>query len=1221
MYNTTAEYKTEIKNPSRSFECKITIGNKIFVNDDIVDIKLDGNIQPSDGFMIGSTTSQRLDLTLLNTEDTIYSTNQIKIEIGLKIGSTIEYIPMGIFNIDDIEKTDYTIKVTAFDNMIKFETGYFSELGDAPVLKDVVNELASKTGVQFIGSLPAYTVSTLEGFTCREILSYVASICGGNAAITREGKFTIVYPEEVNYSINADNYFNYKREEEKYKIGKVTCKVKDKETISKGTLGTDSMELTFENPWVTDSILQDIYNKLKGLEYLGYSMKWQGDLSLDPGDTITCTDKKGVVRKLPILSQKLTYTGGLTAEIGAKGESKNRNSFSANGSNSNKINRVVTDLAFVNKAFVDYANINDANIRELKAGSAKIENAEINIANINTILANFISGDYGQFLHLTSGNVVIDEAVIRELIASKITVADLLAGNIDTNKFNIVSEDGGISIVGATQQFKDKNNKVRLQIGQDAQGNFNFILNGPDGTTTLIDHTGIKENAIADDLIKENMVAENAIGEKQINYSSLVTGFNKDTNTETLKASKIVLDNTNQKLNVAFNEISNSMQAATTELNVHQGQIDTLIANTTITKDGKTTQLKDEYNKTVDTVNSHTTAIGNHTTKINDLEKTTSSHTTEIKQNTDEIALKASKTEVTEAVNNIKVGGENLFHFTDYSKVTATNLFDLTKKTAWQKNGSLSASIVGYGHANNKPQDKFIKGKQVLYLTYPVTSTKQCYINPYGDGGTEYIELKPNTEYVLSGYMYTGGGATEKLYWVIWGYNDDGSNRAVLTQLPDHVPWTGAFEWFEFKFTTDSRKYYQLRLYINAKTDATEGNAACNIYNLKLEEGNKATAWSPSARDTSGEIDKKIVDAKAEIKITTDGITSKVNNIEGSYVTETKLNQEKNNIVTTFSSTGGANMLKNSNFANGLTGWSAWNTTNHKLTLYTAPDGKKAVRVSVGVDGVTNAGLHYSTKELKFISGRKYSLSFKYRSYSGVNANLLTYNYIIHPDGNKALSTFTTGYSYKYEAIGGGYYKIKITFIPDKDYLNASFLIGAAGLNGTTAGTTGIGLMDIMLQEGSQPTDWQPHPTEVYNTTIKMNDNGLRCDFKDGTYTKLGQDGFEWFVGSTGNSYNALTYISAFTIPAGNPGTVKVKLPLEFTKRKGNLKWTVATRGYYYSTTGNFFVFHLHSEEGAMEEINGQMVATVKGYCKIQNANNYSDTQLVHVNAILIAVA
>ncbi|MBA8968639.1 hypothetical protein [Clostridium butyricum] len=57
--------------------------------------------------------------------------------------------------------------------------------------------------------------------------------------------------------------------------------IKEKNTISVGSLGTDNMELTFVNPWMTETILNSIYNKLKAFSFLGYSVKWQGDLSVD----------------------------------------------------------------------------------------------------------------------------------------------------------------------------------------------------------------------------------------------------------------------------------------------------------------------------------------------------------------------------------------------------------------------------------------------------------------------------------------------------------------------------------------------------------------------------------------------------------------------------------------------------------------------------------------------------------------------------------------------------------------------------------------------------------------------------------------------------------------------------------------------------------------------------------------------------------------------------
>ena len=430
-------FKSKIKEASREFECKITIGDSIYTNEDLVDMKISNGI-PGDGFMIGATPSATLDLTLLNRGDTIYSTNQIKIEIGLNIGSKFEYLLMGKFNIDEVEKTDYTVKFTAYDNMIKFEAAYFSTLGDNPTLQQVVNELASKTGVQFTGSIPSYTVKKLEGFTCREVLGYVASICGGNALITREGKFTIVTPKEVGYTITPDNYIPpFNLEEVKYKVGKLSCQVGE-EVLSKGSLGTDSMELQFENPWITATILTDIYNKLNGFNYLGYSLKWQGDISLDIGDIVSVTDIRGVVRKLPILNQELNYIGGLTSTISAKGETKNKNSFNSSGSIGKKVERVVTELAIVNKALIDVAHIGD-----LTANNIKFDVASGGTLDLQTLLSKFIAGENGQLINLTSKNAVLDKALIKEGIAAKMQIGDLQAGIISTNKFNIASTDGG----------------------------------------------------------------------------------------------------------------------------------------------------------------------------------------------------------------------------------------------------------------------------------------------------------------------------------------------------------------------------------------------------------------------------------------------------------------------------------------------------------------------------------------------------------------------------------------------------------------------------------------------------------------------------------------------------------------------------------------------------------------------------------------------------------
>ncbi|WGX77420.1 phage tail spike protein (plasmid) [Paraclostridium bifermentans] len=309
------------------------------------------------------------------------------------------------------------------------------------------------------------------------------------------------------------------------------------------------------------------------------------------------------------------------------------------------------------------AQINDlkattATIEDLKVTNATIQNMEVELGKIQTLVNGNLSSENIQAGGITSDKLTISNGFIKNAMIESLDVNKINAGDISTNKFRIISNDGGIEIVGATQQFKDKNNKVRIQMGKDAQGNFNFIIRGEDGTTTLIDHTGIKAKAIADDLIVNNMIASDAVGEKQINYSSFANGFNKDTNTTTLKATKIKLDNQNQSLEVAFNSLKTQAdgtksltESHSTTINVIQGQINTAINNTQIIKDGQTILLKDDYNRTVQTVNSMNSTLSSHTTKIN--ESNGKIENVETKVNTVERDLNSITARVSSAETNV----------------------------------------------------------------------------------------------------------------------------------------------------------------------------------------------------------------------------------------------------------------------------------------------------------------------------------------------------------------------------------------------------------------------------------------------------------------------------------------------------------------------------------------------------------------------------------------
>lgn len=165
-------------------------------------------------------------------------------------------------------------------------------------------------------------------------------------------------------------------------------------------------------------------------------------------------------------------------------------------------------------------------------------------------------------------------------------------------------------------------------------------------------------------------------------------------------------------------------------------------------------------------------------------------------------------------------------------------------------------------------------------------------------------------------------------------------------------------------------------------------------------------------------------------------------------------------------------------------------------------------------------------------------------------------------------------------------------------------------------------ISEVAVYKGSVgAVKYLPKSGENYDTTFLFDGMGFQGNFDDGSYAYLGKEGLEWYNAGTGHAYHALTYVTSFDIPIGNPGKAYIKLPAEFTKRRSSLKWTVALRGYYYSTSGDFFPFHIHCTGGRDYIENGLVVCEVQGYCKIQNAQNAGDIQFRPLTAMLIAIA
>ena len=271
----------------------------------------------------------------------------------------------------------------------------------------------------------------------------------------------------------------------------------------------------------------------------------------------------------------------------------------------------------------------NADIENLKANNAEINNLKAKYAEIDTLVNGHLTSDNIQSMIITGDKFTVADAFIKDAMIDTISANKINTGTINTNNVQIQSSDGSMVLNGNTQQFKDKNGKVRIQIGKDAQGEFTFALFSQDGQGVLIDETGIKEGAISDGLIVDDMVADNAnIAGSKLDINSVITSINNGTTT--INSNRIYLDEEGQSLKVAFDRLKTKVETIedvtidgdlssvieqvtsnTTNINIMQGEISSLISNTTITKqNGEVIQLKDDYNSTKTTVDSIVTKIG-----------------------------------------------------------------------------------------------------------------------------------------------------------------------------------------------------------------------------------------------------------------------------------------------------------------------------------------------------------------------------------------------------------------------------------------------------------------------------------------------------------------------------------------------------------------------------------------------------------------------------------
>ena len=487
--------------------------------------------------------------------------------------------------------------------------------------------------------------------------------------------------------------------------------------------------------------------------------------------------------------------------------------------NSAAIGNLDSTFANFKDATADKFKANDADIDKLKTGKLSAEDADLKYANID--FSN-IGKTAMEYFYAQSGlvkDVKIGDATITGELVGVTIKGDLLEGNtVVADKLVIKGSDG--------LYYKLNTDGMAVEKEQTDYNSLNGqVIRAKSITATKID--------------VEDLVAFGAtIGGFKISQNSIYSGV-KETVGNTTRG--IYMDNDGQFVfgdanqYVKFYRVSEGkykLAIAVEDLYIGSANVADAISDAKNTADNAA-GVAASAKSTAESANNNVTAL---TKRVTEAE-------TSIKKNNEEIALRAKKTEVTEAIDNIDIGGRNLIRSTNQGITgwgwemetggfTGESITEDDINTAKMTRDSVAQS--GWSYITNK--------NILLNKLKPATKyVLSVEIKSNVDTRFDVSILRGDSSGSLSGFVYLGDitkGKWNKISCIIETLSDwpDVGGQCIYINGMDSSPGV----WYQFR-------------------------------NLKLERGNKPTDWTPAPEDyyTKTETD-------ASIEVLSDKITQQV---------------------------------------------------------------------------------------------------------------------------------------------------------------------------------------------------------------------------------------------------------------------------------------------------------------------------------------------------------
>ena len=436
MYSTSEALTNAIINGEPINKELRLLGSDGVVIKTIKSLKLYSGSNSTSRIQIGSTNSSYIEASI--EYDKVLANR----EMALYCGIDSEMIPMGIYKImQEPSEDDGIISFKAYDRMRLLDKLYEPAVAIPNDFKNVVDDIAKQCGVTVNFSYTGGTVRNyIKGYTCREMIGYIASMLGEFAYFDRQGVLNFgwyTWGKPVEKTLSS--FWSLKKDNSDYKVTGVEFIVN---SDTKWLAGSEPNIIYCSNPLADQGDADNVYyGPMRDLTYRPAEISMLDDIRLDVTDVVKVTLLDGTTIEVPCMTLNQDFTASETkvkAVGNADGEANNYS-----GPLTTAMDRMTTDLLLTNrvvatKVDADWVRANTVTVDKITAIQAEID--EINANNITT---DNLSANVAKLGYLTADSAVIKGKLDTSELSAEVAklgylTADsaVIKGKLDTNQLS-----------------------------------------------------------------------------------------------------------------------------------------------------------------------------------------------------------------------------------------------------------------------------------------------------------------------------------------------------------------------------------------------------------------------------------------------------------------------------------------------------------------------------------------------------------------------------------------------------------------------------------------------------------------------------------------------------------------------------------------------------------------------------------------------------------------